>query len=168
MDWITIAFVVLGVLLIASELLALSLVPVFLGAAALAVAGLRALGLVESVPASLLAWSVTSVALTLSLRPVLRRTLQPGQRTVDRSHEDDDAVGSVVQVVEPVSDQSDDGRIRFQGTTWAARAVDGSIPRGEQARLVYKDKLVWVVEPLGVIEDMHRVPALEQGPGVKR
>lgn len=168
MDWTTVAFIVTGVLLIASELLHVSLVPVFLGTAALAVAGLRGLGLLESVPASLLAWSVTSVMLTLPLRPVARRLLGMGERRVDRSHEDTDAVGVTVEVAETVSDQNDDGRIRFQGTSWAARAVDGVIPPGAAARLVYKDKLVWVVEPVGALEDMHSVPTLEKTSEVKR
>lgn len=162
MDSITVAFLVVGVLLVASELVNLSLVPVFLGVAALMVAGLRGLGIIESVPMSLLVWSMASVALALPLRPLARRYLKTGERKVDTSHEDTDARGEVVDVLEPVDDQSDNGRIRFQGTTWSARAVDGVVPRGAKARLVYKDKLVWIVEPLGALDDMNRVPAFDK------
>jgi membrane protein implicated in regulation of membrane protease activity len=161
-DWVTVAFLIAGVLLIASELVQLSLIPVFLGVAALFVAGLRGVGLLESVPMSLLVWSMTSVGLALPLRPLARRYLKTGERKVDHSHEDRDAMGAIVEVIEPVDDQSDSGRVRFQGTTWSARATDGTIPAGGQARLVYKDKLVWIVEPLSVLDESNRVPVLEE------
>lgn len=161
MDWITVAFLVAGIVLVASELVSLSLIPVFLGASAFIVAGLRGMGVIETLPMSLLVWSMTSVALALPLRPLARRYLKTGERKVDQSHEDRDAMGAVVDVLEPVDDQSDDGRVRFQGTTWSARTTDGVVPKGARARLVYKDKLVWIVEPLDVLDDMNRVPALE-------
>jgi len=160
-DWITAAFLIGGILLIASELVNLALVPVFLGAAALIVAGLRGAGLIESVPMSLLAWAVTSVALTLPLRPLARRFMKPGASHHDLSHEDKDAMGVIVDVVEPINDTTPTGRVRFQGTTWAAQCVEGVLPAGAKAKLVFKDKLVWMVEPLSVLDDVNQVPVLE-------
>lgn len=160
MDPVTITFLVVGILLIASEALHLSLVPVFFGTAALLVAGLRAVGLIDSVSASLLVWGFSSLALTLPLRPVLKRYLKTGEAKHDQSHEDKDAMGAIVEVLEAVDDTGAKGRIRFQGTTWAAQCTDGNIPQGGQARLVYKDKLVWIVEPVSALEAApERVPA---------
>lgn len=162
MDWLTIAFLILGGLLIVSEAVHLSLVPVFLGTAALLVGGARAIGLVDSVSASLLLWAVASLGLTLPLRPLARRWLGKGDAVVDRADPMRDAMGTVVDVVEDITDDNDDGRVRHEGTTWNARAVDGSIKKGERARLVYRDKMVWVVEPLDALaEAPTRVPALE-------
>lgn len=162
MDGITVAFIIIGVLLIASEAVHLSLVPVFLGMAALLVAGLRGIGLVDGLLASFLLWSVASLGLALPLRPLARKYLKTGERKVDPSHEDRDAMGEVVEVIEAVDDVSENGRIRFQGTTWSARTTDGTVPRGARARLVYKDKLVWIVEPLPALEDVNQVPVMKE------
>ena len=161
-DWVTIAFLVGGLLLIASELVSLSLVPVFLGVAALIVAALRGIGVVESVPASLLVWSMMSVALALPLRPLVRKYLRAGEARHDHSDEDRDAMGQIVDVVEDIDATSQRGRIRFQGTTWAAQTTEGTIPAGARCKLMVKDKLIWIVEPLNALDEDNRVPVLEQ------
>jgi membrane protein implicated in regulation of membrane protease activity len=158
-DWVTILFLVAGVLLIASEAVHMALVPIFFGLAALIVAGLRGVGLVESIPLSLLVWSIMSVALTIPLRPLARRLIK-GQAKYDRSDAVKDALGQVVEVVEDVADDNDNGRIRFQGTTWAARSMEGKLAKGTRAKLFAKDKLVWVVEPLSLLDENNVVPDL--------
>lgn len=159
MDPVTLAFLVVGVLLIASEALHLSLVPVFFGTAALLVAGLRALGVLDSVSSSLLVWGFSSLGMAVPLRPIFKRYLKTGEAKHDHSHEDRDAMGEIVEVLEAVDDTGPKGRIRFQGTTWAAQCTDGSVPSGGRARLVYKDKLVWIVEPVSALESApERVP----------
>ena len=165
MDPVTITFLVVGVLLIASEALHPSLVQVFFGAAALLVAGLRALGVVDSVSTALVLWGFTSLGLTLPLRPVLKRYFKTGEVKHDLSHEDKDAMGEIVEVLEAIDDTGPPGRIRFQGTTWSAQCVDGNIPKGGRARLVYKDKLVWIVESVSALEaPPERVPTADKDP----
>lgn len=153
MDVWTIAFLVAGVALIASEAVAPALVSVFLGAAAVITAGLRWIGVVESVPVSLLVFAFTSLALAIPGRLLIHR-LVPGRSDVRRDRtdvdNDKDAMGEVVSVVEDVSDEHDTGRIRFQGTTWQARSVHGVIARGQQAQLVYREGSLWIVEPVVV------------------
>jgi len=159
-DPVTIAFLAVGVLLVASEALHLSLIPVFFGVAALMVGGLRALGVIDSLAGSLLLWGFSSLGMAVPLRPMLKRYLKPGESKHDTAHEDKDAMGEVVEVLEAVDDTGPTGRIRFQGTSWAAQCTDGSVAKGGQARLVYKDKLVWIVEPLSALEAApERVPA---------
>lgn len=159
MDWVTIVFLVAGVLLIASEAVHMALVPIFFGVAALIVAGLRGVGLLESIPMSLLVWSIMSVALTIPLRPIARRLIR-GQAKYDRSDAVKDALGQVVEVVEDIAEDNDNGRIRFQGTTWAARSMEGKLAKGARAKLFAKDKLVWVVEPLSMLDENNVVPDL--------
>jgi membrane protein implicated in regulation of membrane protease activity len=160
LDAITIAFLVGGLLLIGSELVHLSLVPVFFGVSALITAGLHALGILPSLPASLLAWSITSVALTLPLRPLVRRLLPGAKAVFDPSDEDKDAMGELVEVIDAVDDESASGRIRHQGTTWSARAVEGHIPKGARAKLVYREKMTWVVEAVPATEGVDALPVL--------
>lgn len=161
-DWVTIAFLVGGLALIASEAAYLSLVQVFFGVSALMVAGLRAIGLIDSVSASLLLWSFMSVAMALPLRPLARRYFKTGEARHDHSDEDRDAMGEVVEVVEEISDTHQSGRVRFQGTTWAAQTTEGTIPAGAKCKLMVKDKTVWIVEPLGVLDSMNTVPVLQE------
>ncbi len=153
MDVWTIVFLVSGIALVASEAVAPALVSVFLGVAAIITAGLRWMGVLESLPLSLLVFALTSLALAVPGRLLINR-LVPGRSDVrrDRTDVDDDkdAMGEVVTVVEDVSDEHDTGRIRFQGTTWQARSVHGVIARGAQAQLVYREGSLWVVEPVVV------------------
>jgi hypothetical protein len=56
------------------------------------------------------------------------------------------ALGQVVEVVRTCS-EGEEGRIRWEGTLWRAQTLGGRIDAGQQARLMYRDNLVWVVEP---------------------
>lgn len=122
-------------------------VVIFLGSSALAVAGLRALGIIESLPVSFAAWFGLSLASIVGLRGLIKRYL-PSERLFQATDEDIEAFGSVVEIAAEVDEASDQGRIRFQGTTWAARSVRGTLPAGTPCRIVHRDNLVWVVEPL--------------------
>jgi len=152
MDAWTAVFLVGGLLLLASEFVAPSLVAMFLGAAAVITAGLRGLGVADSVPLSVLVWAVTSLALLVPFRPLVQR-LVPGRSVVRRDttdvENDREEMGQVVEVVEDVSDEDDNGRIRFQGTTWQARSTGGRFRAGERVQLVYRAESVWVVEAVG-------------------
>jgi len=149
---VTVFWLAVGVVLIGSEFVAPSLVAGFLGAAALLVAGVRLVGL-ESLPISFLVWIATSAALTVGLRGVLKRML-PGETSRDNTDEELAAFGTVVDVIEPCDDGHQNGRIRFQGTTWPALTTGDPIPAGAKAKLVCRDKegLGWVIEPLPELE----------------
>ncbi len=154
MDPWTLAFLVGGALLIASELIVPSLFTVFLGVAALMTAGLRGVGLVESVPISFLIWSVISLGLVLPFRPLVQKFLPGGKSDVKKDRtdveHDRDSMGELVDVVDDVSEEHDRGRIRFQGTTWQARMVTGSLKKGERAQLVYREGSIWMIEAIAV------------------
>jgi membrane protein implicated in regulation of membrane protease activity len=151
MDPWTTAFVVVGSVLLVSELVAPSLAAVFFGLGAFATAAARALGLIEGLPVSLLVWAASSLALFVPFRPLMQR-LASGKTVVKRDttdvEHDREAMGEVVEVVEDVSDDDDNGRIRFQGTTWQARATTGRFKRGERVQLVYRAESLWVVEAI--------------------
>ena len=121
---------------------------IFLGSSGVAVAGLRALGFIESLPLSFAAWFGLSLASIVGLRGVVKRFF-PSERLFQATDEDIDAFGAVVEAATAVDGSSDGGRIRFRGTTWAARSVRGVLPAGTPCRIVHRDNLVWIVEPLG-------------------
>jgi membrane protein implicated in regulation of membrane protease activity len=151
-----IIFLVAGIALIASELFHLSLVPLFLGASALITAGLLGAGVVTTVPMALLAWSVMSLALAVPLRPVLKKLVGGEKGKFDPADEDKDAAGTIVEVLVVVDEDSSKGRIRYQGTSWAAQSTEGVIPVGARAKLVGRKKLVWFIEPLGVMDGVEQ------------
>lgn len=161
MDPWTIAFLVGGLLLIGSEFVVPSLFTIFLGVAALLTAGLRAVGLVDSVPISFLLWSVLSLGLVVPFRSQVQRFMPGGKSDVKKDRtdveHDRDAMGEVVDVVEDISDDNDTGRIRFQGTTWNARMTNGSLKKGEKAQLVYREGALWVVEAVAADESVKDV-----------
>ena len=53
-----------------------------------------------------------------------------------------------MEVVTGVNAKDPAGRIRYQGTSWPAISLQGDIPAGRKARLLARDNLAWVVEPV--------------------
>lgn len=137
-----------GAALLASEFALPGLVAAFFGIGALTVAGLQALGVVESVPASFAVWAVSSSAYVLLLRSTLARYLGEGERTRHSTNENARVFGAVVEVLEEIPGGEAPGRIRFEGTTWPAVSNGGAIAAGSRARLVHRDNLAYVVEPI--------------------
>lgn len=136
----------LGVALLVLELVLPGFVVLFLGLGALLVAALVALGLVSEPLTAGTAWFLISLFLILTLRRFAQRYF-PAESSHRDVSEDKDFEDKVVEVVDAVGPDHDRGRVRLQGTTWAARGLDAAIPAGSHARLLYRENLVWVVAP---------------------
>lgn len=141
------AWLAAGILLLASELFAPSLTAVFFGISAVLIAGLRAVGLVESHVVSMALWLVGSAFLFWLLHAALKRRYQP-EVSREITSEDARAFGAMVEVVAPVNDRDTSGRIRYDGTSWPAISTKGLLPEGSRARLLHRDNLAWVVDPV--------------------
>ena len=142
---LTWAFAVGGLLLMLLETLVPGGVAGFLGVGGVVIAGLRALGLMIDPLTAIVTWIFLSAGLTIALRPLLLRFVR-GDTSLALTDEDAEAMGQTVTIVEDVGDE-DPGRIRFRGATWDARAVNGTLPEGAEATILYRDNLTWVVEP---------------------
>lgn len=142
---LTWAFVVGGFLLMAVETVVPGGVAGFLGVGGLVIAGLRALGLLLDPWTAIITWVFLSVGLTIALRPLAMRFVQ-GEISLALTDEDAEAMGEIVTVIEEVGEE-DPGRIRYRGASWDARTVEGRLPKGAQAKLLYRDNLTWIVEP---------------------
>lgn len=145
-ETITWVWFIAGVLLIGTELFLPGLVVSFLGLAAIFVAILRWFGLVSGTIASFTVWFVSSIVFLLGLRHLVLKWL-PAETSFQMTDEDVEAVGKIVEVVKEVGSGNDHGRIRFGGTTWPAVTKEGVIMAGKKARILYRDNLVWIVEP---------------------
>ncbi|PQJ34616.1 nodulation protein NfeD [Salinibacter sp. 10B] len=141
---LTWAFVVGGLLLMAVETVLPGGVAGFLGIGGLVIAGLRALGLLINPWTAIITWAFLSVALTIALRPLAMRFIQ-GDISLSLTDEDAEAMGQTVPVLSEVT-EDEPGRIRFRGAEWDARTVDGTLPEGADATLLYRDNLTWIVK----------------------
>jgi membrane protein implicated in regulation of membrane protease activity len=151
-ETITWVWFIAGIALIAAELFMPGLVVSFLGLAAMIIAGLRWLGLFQGIIESFTAWFVISIILLITVRQLALKWL-PSERTFQMTDEDVEAIGTVVDVVNSISTTGTDGRIRFGGTTWPAVSKEGIIPAGAKAKLIYRDNVMWVVEPYLELEE---------------
>ncbi|RHX90937.1 NfeD family protein [Leptospira stimsonii] len=65
----------------------------------------------------------------------------------------DDQIGRLVPVVKDVLVERKGGRVLFQGVEWDAVSKKSRIPQGSQARILSRDNLTFLVEPLELPEE---------------
>ncbi len=122
----------------------------FLGLGATLVSLLLYVGLIDGWLQAFTTWFIGSLALLFGLRGVVQKII-PAQVEKGKTDEDLDAYNQVVEVAELIP-ANGEGRIMFRGSTWAARNyhADQPVEKGSRVRIVYRDNLVWVIEPLDV------------------
>lgn len=99
----------------------------------------------------LLAVTAAGAATAVVVWGAFKLGLFRGDRSVDNSDEDVEAFGTVVKVTERLT-RTQVGRVFFQGTTWPARASKGVADVGDEVRIVDRENLVWIVEPLDPLQ----------------
>ncbi len=123
-------WLIVGILLVIAEVLSGDFVLVMLGTAALAAAGVSALGAADLV--SVLVFAATSVGLIVGARPMLKKRLQLGSG-IKMHHEA--LLGSKAIAVTQVDEHG--GQVKIGGETWSARTLDGSVvEEGEAVTVV--------------------------------
>lgn len=147
MDTVTWVWIAAGIAAMLAEVLIPGGIVAFLGLGAVLVGLGRYFGWLEGWMSQFTAWFVLSLVLLIALRGFVMRIL-PGSTSYESPDEDAKVLGMEVEVVETVHPDHHEGRIRFQGTTWAATSMDRIIPAGGKARLAYRDNTSWVVESL--------------------
>ncbi len=143
----SIVWLIVGLILIAAELVLPGFISMFLGMAAVIVSGLVWFGVVETPTAAFFAWVAASVVLVLTLRSTVTKMF-PGETSVGSMDEDAQAKGSIVDVVKDVAFEHAEGQVNFRDSVWSARSVAAPIRKGGKARLVRRDNIVWFVEPV--------------------
>jgi hypothetical protein len=143
-ETITWIWIIGGLLLIVTELFTPGFVAGFFGIAAMLVGALRWIGLLSSFIECLVAWFGISVVLLLTLRHFAIKWSHP-ETEIGSTDEDLDATGEIAEVVSTMN-ETNQGRIRFRGTTWLALSTQGTILPGSRVRILYRDNLIWKVE----------------------
>lgn len=135
-----------GIALAVLELVVPGAVLVFLGAAAVIVGLLLMAGLISGIVQAFTAWFIISLVLLFTLRGLVQRFM-PGDQSWQSTDEDADAYGLIVDVVETI-EKMEQGRINFRDSTWPATCYEQTLEAGAKARIVTRDNLLWVVEPV--------------------
>ena len=149
LTWI---FLIGGIILMALEWVLPSGMAAILGFSGLLVGIIRFLGFLDDPVTATLAWVITSAVLTVVTLPFLKKYFG-GESSFKVADEDFEAMDQIVDVLEPIDEITNEGRIRFQGISWQARSMEGEIPAGTQVRIVYRDNTTWVVEPVGKLDE---------------
>lgn len=150
-EWITWVFLIGGILLMLLEAVIPGGVTFVLGFSGLAVGILRYLGFLEDPFTATFAWLLSSMALTILIRPFIKKYF-PGETSYKFADEDYEAMDQIVEVVEPINEFDNEGRIKFQGISWQARSMEGKIPTGTRVRIKYRENTTWIVEPVDSLD----------------
>jgi membrane protein implicated in regulation of membrane protease activity len=142
-----------GLLMIGAELFIPGLVIVFFGIGALVTAGLTAVvpGLAGSIILQILAWLGSTGLAFGFLRRHLSRVFR-GKLTGD---DGSPAIGKRVLVTERITPEKP-GRVRFQGTSWAAASYDESFDPGDYAEIISQEGLTLYVTRSIIDNDLTR------------
>ncbi|WP_417763398.1 NfeD family protein [Shewanella sp.] len=140
-----------GVLLMLAELIIPGGIVVFLGAACLVVAAALWLGLISGIAQAFTLWFIASIVLLLAFRQVTQR-LVGGDSHVDNTDEELDIYNKIAVVKQTIGPGEQLGRVSFQGADWPALGDGSQIAAGSQVRVVCRDNIALVVEPLVNIE----------------
>lgn len=140
-------WLILGIVLILSELILPGLISIFMGIAALLLAGIIGVGFISNWMSAVIAWMVLSIVLIITLRAWTLK-IWPGETSKGSMDEDEDAKGSLVNAVTDITSDEIGGQINFRDALWQARTDGRVIKNGETVRLVKRSGLVWTVSPI--------------------
>jgi len=146
-ETITWAWLIAGIVLMVAEKIVPGLVVIFLGLAAVMIAAARWLGWIDGLLDSFTYWFVLSLVIVLGLRGIVSRMF-PSEISLSSTNSDEDAIGRIAEVIEEIGNDHENGRIRFRGTTWQARSEFGRIFPSQMAKIVDRDNIVWIVDPV--------------------
>ena len=119
----------------------------FLGLSGVSIGVVRFFGLLGDPVWAVTAWLLTSVGLTIAIRPFIKKYFKPESYT-KIADEDYEAMDQVAVVVREINEEDNSGRIRFDGATWNARSMKGRIQAGREVAIRYRDNTTWVVEAI--------------------
>ena len=136
-----------GIFLMAIEFLVPGLVMVFVGLGALTVALGMQLGYIDEIPQQFTTFFISSIIYLLTLRFLVLRFV-PADNRKENIDEDEEVMGSIVEIVADIN-SGESGRVEHSGSTWQARAEGNqTILKGEQAKIIGRDNITWIVQKI--------------------
>jgi len=136
-----------GLLLMLAELIIPGGIVILLGGACLVVALALAVGLVSGIAQSLTLWFIVSIVFLLGFRQVTQKIVG-GDSHVGNTDEELDIYNQIALVKETIGPAQHPGRIEFQGTEWSALGDGSEITVGTQVRIICRENIGLIVEPV--------------------
>ncbi|NQY99358.1 MAG: NfeD family protein [Bdellovibrionales bacterium] len=139
-------WLIFGVVLIIAEVILPGGIAFFIGFGALFVGGLYFIGVINDPLTGFTIWFILSITFLFTLKGLVDKFL-PHTETKSNTDEDIDAFGEEVEVLAPVSHQTE-GRIRYQGTSWPALSRRENIEffEGDRAIIVFRNNMTWLID----------------------
>lgn len=137
----------LGILLMLSELVIPGGIVILLGAACLIVASALGVGIIEGITQSLTLWFISSMVLLLSFRHITQQLIG-GDAHVDNTDEEMDLYNQIAIVKNTIGPGQKTGRINCLGSDWTALGDGSEIAAGKKVRVICRDNIALVVEPV--------------------
>jgi membrane protein implicated in regulation of membrane protease activity len=139
---------VIGIACIGMEMLMPGFVIFFFGLGALVTALFSLIPGVDSlIWLQILIFVIFSIVSIVFLRRHFARIFAGSVFDSSRTSIDDSDTGETAEVTEAIG-SSGSGRIRFRGTTWNATSDGNEIPAGKRVRIVSRNGMIYVVEPV--------------------
>lgn len=135
-------WLIVGAVLILSEVIIPGGIVIFLGLSAVLVAGLVKLGVITDMITAFLTWFICSIFAMFVLRSFFMKYFE-GDSRVQGVDEDADVIGSPVEVIEDISSKKN-GRIKFHETTWPAKSNE-LLTAGTSAFIAGRDGNTYIV-----------------------
>lgn len=136
-----------GLFCIVSEFLLPGLVMVFVGLGSLSVALGMHFGHLNNITHQLIAFFASSIIFLIPLRLLVLHFVPTSSRK-ENIDEDEQAVGTIVEVIEDIL-PGKLGRINHSESTWQAK-TEGEITilKGEKAKIIGRDNITWIVQKI--------------------
>lgn len=117
---LTIFWLILVAVMLVIEIFTMGLTTIWfsLGAVAAAIAA----GLGAPLWVQILLFTVVSVVIMILVRPFALKVMDRNRTKTNI----DEVIGQQAEVIEPIDNQKEQGKVRFRGVEWMARSVDGS------------------------------------------
>ncbi len=134
-----------GIFCVASEFLLPGLVMLFVGMGALTVVLAMHLGYIDSVLQQFITFFLSSIFYLFTLRFLVLRFVPTSFRK-DNIDEDEDVMGSIVEVLADIS-PGKAGRIQHSDSSWQAKTSGTeTILKGQTAKIIGRDNITWIVQ----------------------
>lgn len=145
LDQIVIAWLVFAAILGLLEFVIPGAILGFLGLSAVIIAMLLHFSVISGFIQTGMTFFVVSLFMIIFIRSLCLKVM-PGDLSIQNTDEDQDAIGSIVEVLEDI-EPNHHGRIRFRGTTWEAESTQAIKP-GEKAVITGRRASIWIISPI--------------------
>lgn len=133
-----------GFVLIVLEIFLPGLVVIFLGLANVTIAALRYAGIIEGDLATFGWWFVIAMAYVVFLRSLAAKfvpSISHKAVTADEAW----IMGDQVEAISDINEENMDGRVRYQGTSWPAKMLEGRLKPGEKGHIVSREGIGFLI-----------------------